>query len=531
MSLESRARSAGFASGFFGQLNRNISEEKKQKRKLEESLVGMRRNMELHRSKSKYDEQVKRQSKRREVQRQMSMTQGIDKSTGFFSDAGIYSMAATNTPGWEKMSDKQRIATVNTLSGQMKGVDANKFIDDNWGKLVGTQEVQNTISLPKEYDRNTVRQASTELILQDATTDVPVAPAPAVPPVTGVEGIVRGPSVTGDVLAAPEVTPVVTTTAAQRLGLEVEEEDPELVATNFVHLRNKEGDILTGETFPFAIRDDVPSIHKGGEWIPAPANIVLARKEEGRGKEAVVTDVEFTDKEITQLQYIQTAGGTLDRLGEISQLMDRGIVRGVQAMYNSFDEMLIANGIKGDNEITLLQIMARHDEDALAYGLSESSQLTSAEKMDLLDFAKNRETAPQDAAYMKGAINALKKLIPLQVVRAMSDNPRPARSLTDAIAGIIEGRPIGAELAGSVSELRRGLSGREESIYETRYAPDATPEKLRNSGWLYAGEVVRDARTGKFQYRINHESGKGVGVPVRMNPRVAELDKWLRQQK
>jgi len=531
-SLRSRNKAAGLQAGFFGQLNANTARRKT----LAENMARMQEQQKRELAKSDY-ERAANAKEAKETQRLTAVAAG-QTSGGFETQAAIElgdSIRNLNPKA-------KRIAITN------KALQLKTLATEGRGNALVTG-VEDDISVSTAQARNP----------EDPTQSPPSpgvqSPATREPAIQGIQGSAFDPlalptstglkQAQGDfVNAKGDRVPATFDPSTGRnftadpvtgekdfnITPEQPEDTAERVDGRIVHLLDRDtGKIDTSQSFDVRFNKKTQTTEieiAPGKWIDKPSNTVIADKTKGRGVEGAIGDVEFSDKETTQLQYTGSALSTLDRLAKTSQLRDRGIVAGAQRLYNSFDEMLIANGIKGDNTTTLLQFMAQHDEDALAAGLGEEMQLTDEEKVGLTTYFRQGKTGPQDAAYMKGAINALKKLVPLQIVRAMSDNPRPSQTLISAVSDIIQGKPIGTELAGAVGEFRRSVVGRERSIYDLKYTPDATPRKLKNAGWLFTGKVFKD-ENDKFRYAIKHESGRTTGIPVRMNPSVEQLNAWL----
>lgn len=547
-SFRSRAKKAGREAGFFGQLNANIERRKTQA----ENIERMTKQADLHRANTQFSANLAEQQSRRESLSAIKAHVVDDK----ISDEGVALWGIQNNPALSKMSPEARNRTLRQLKESMNAGGVNAFIGIEDQSPQVARELRSVDSQVSKAINPLPDVPVASAGPGGASVDIPVSAATTEPAVAATKptdfsgffptaGGVDLKEATGTFLNAnkEEVPTTFDPTSGRRfttdpvtgekdfnITLEQPKDIEERISGRVVHLRDPDtGDIDTSRSFDVKFNKTTQTTEMEilpGTWIPKPPNTVLADKTKGRGKEAVTGDVEFSDKETTQLQYTGSAISTLDRLAKTSQLRDRGIVAGTQRLYNSFDEMLIANGLKGDNTVSLLQIMAKHDDDALAAGLGETMQLTDDEKIGITTYFRQGKTGPQDAAYMKGAINALKKLVPLQIVRAMSDNPRPSQTLITAVSDIIQGKPIGTELAGAIGEFRRSVVGRERSIYDLKYTPDATPRKLKNAGWLFTGKVFKD-ENDKFRYAIKHKTGRTTGIPVRMNPTVEQLNAWL----
>lgn len=546
-SLSSRIKSSGFQKGFFGQLNTNIEKEADKQAKMEESVRGMKRNMDLYKSKAVYDTVQADITAKREHSRKFKAAGGYDDA-GNFTDAGWRMRAQESNSNWDALT----VAQQSWMGRRAKREAGGKTSYTDWSNtLFGTDAGPTSVSDMKASNpANTNVSRGIDSIIEANTVTARDGAfvgqvGPEVSVVAG-EGVDNDPYPTGPVKVARTIPNItleggeVVSRSFDEFGNVVgpdvqisgipEEKVDELGPARRVNLLNENNKALRGE---FVVRlnkkTNVEEINTGpnGTFVPL-GNTKVTPSSKLESKATAAADprgpVRLTDTEKTQVAYISSARGLLNKLALTAQVKDRSIRAGALRLYNGLSEIMVANGLAPGDTNTLLTLMASHDNDVLAWGLGTDSGISVEEKLNLLEYVKNGPTASEDAAYMKGAINALKKMIPLQIVRASSDNPRPSALQVKAIADTIDGLPIGKELGGAVAEYRDLMNVREGAIWEQKYSQVETPADIKKAGWSHGGEVYRD-RNGRLFYTIIHSNGKKTSLPVGTHPSVGALNK------
>jgi len=520
-SLRSRNKAAGLQAGFFGQLNANTARRKT----LADNMARMQKKQELELAKSDYEREVT--AKEAKETRRLTAVAAGQTSGGFETQAAIElgdSIRNLN-PKAKRIAITNKALQLKTLATEGRGNALVTGVEDDIS--VSTAQARNPEpplpqSLPQSPDVQS--PATREPAIQDIQGSAFDPLAKPIGDFTQASGkfLDSNNNPVSPAFDKESGRPFIISANGEK-DFNVKAVGNKRSVIRQVNLRAENGKILFKEEFTETLNPVTgnPEIFKDGKYIPSPANTVTTKKTEAQGNLAKQLREDFSDKDNERLAHTETAVNIIDNFLETATLESRGPRHAFLRTANWVDELVISTGLKEGGDINLAEIIARHKTTADLYG--DEYQLSIEEEAAVYRVLKREPEARQKASFVQGEMDAMAKILPMIIVRAVGGGGRISTQLVQTVASVASGKPS-THAAASLNELKGMMNESRQNTYKSYYAQDRTPQDFIDEGWTYGGATELNEETGMFKYSMVHPEDRiQIMLEVRTNPTVELL--------